>query len=108
MTVNPNNVEQSLQLVTRVLNDFLKSGITEEELRKETGRAVGSFKVGLASSLGIARALSEFEFLGIGVAALDNITNEYLAVTKQSANAAARKYMHPEKAITVIAGTLNS
>ncbi len=94
--------------MTRVLDDFLKQGISEEELRKETGRAVGSFKVGLASSLGIAKALTEFEFLGIGVGALDKITSEYLAVTKEAANAAARLYMSPKRAVTVIAGTLNS
>lgn len=59
----------------------------------------------MAASLGIARALTEFEFLGLGVGALDEITDQYLAVTKKSAQAAAQKYMSPHKAITVIAGT---
>ena len=107
LSVNPNNIEEALGLVSRVLDDYHKKGIGAEELKKETGRAVGSFKVGLASSLGIARALTEFEFLGMGTDALDKITDQYLAVTTKAANETVRKYMCPDKAITVIAGTLN-
>ncbi len=105
LSVNPNNIDRALTLVSQVLTDYLERGINKDELNKEIGRAVGSFKVGLASSLGIARALTEFEFIGLGVKALDEITNNFLAVTRDSANAAAKKYMHPEKALTVIAGT---
>ncbi|HEY9776942.1 MAG TPA: pitrilysin family protein [Planktothrix sp.] len=106
LSVNPANIEKSLQLVSLVLDDYIQNGITEDELLKETGRAVGSFTVGLASSLGIARALTEFEFLGLGVAELDNVSSEYLAITKQQVDSAIRKYLHPSRAITVVAGTL--
>ena len=105
LSVNPANIEKSLQLVSLVLEDYIQNGITEDELLKETGRAVGSFTVGLASSLGIARALTEFEFLGLGIADLDNVANEYLAITKQQVDTAIRKYLHPSRAITVVAGT---
>jgi zinc protease len=106
LSVNPANIDKALSLVSEVLSDYKAKGISEEELAKETGRAIGSFKVGLASSLGIARVLSEFEFLGIGVSELDKITQRYGAVTKKQADAAMNKYMHPEKAITVVSGTL--
>jgi zinc protease len=106
LTVNPKNIETAIGLASKVLTDYLEHGISTDELNKEVGRAVGSFKVGLASSLGISRALTEFEFIGLGVAALDEITNEFLSVTKDAANAAAAKYMHPDRALTVIAGTL--
>jgi zinc protease len=105
LSVNPHNVDKALSLVSEVLKDFLDTGITEEELAKETGRAIGSFKVGLASSLGIARALSEFEFLGMGVAELDKITDRYASITKKQVDDAMRKYMHPDKALTVVSGT---
>jgi zinc protease len=107
LSVNPHNVGQALGLVSRVLDDYQRKGINEQELKKETGRAVGSFKVGLASSLGIAKALSEFEFLGLGAAALDKITDQYLSVTKKAANEAVQKYMSPDRAVTVVAGTLS-
>jgi zinc protease len=106
LSVNPRNIDRALSLVCEVLDDYLDGGISEDELSKETGRAVGSFKVGLASSLGVARALTEFEFLGLGVGELDQITSKYLAVTKAQADEALRKYMHPNQAVTVIAGSL--
>ncbi len=106
LTVNPNNIERAIGLASKVLTDYLDRGISGDELNKEVGRAVGSFKVGLASSLGISRALAEFEFIGLGVSALDEITTEFLSVTKDAANAAAAKYMHPDRALTVIAGSL--
>lgn len=106
LTVNPNNIDKAIGLATRVLDDYLEHGINIDELNKEIGRAVGSFKVGLASSLGISRAVAEFEFLGLGLAGLDKVTDEFLSVTKDSANEAALKYMHPKSAITVIAGTI--
>lgn len=106
LTVNPRNVEKALKLVTLVLDDYLKSGISKEDLAKEAGRAVGSFRVGLASSLGVARVLSEFEFLDIGIGELDHITERYLSTTKEQVDEAMRKYFHPGRAATVIAGTL--
>ncbi|MBA3993573.1 MAG: hypothetical protein C0469_08605, partial [Cyanobacteria bacterium DS2.3.42] len=105
LSVNPSNLDRALALVSEVVQDYLKNGISKDELAKETGRALGTFKVGLSSSLGIARALTEFEFLGLGATELDKITEHYLSLTKEKVDAAARNYFHPEKAVTVASGT---
>jgi zinc protease len=105
-SVNPRNVDRALALVSEVVSDYLENGITDDELAKESGRAVGSFTVGLASSLGVARALAEFEFLGLGVPELDAVARKYSTIKKDQVNAAMRKYFHPSNAVTVIAGTL--
>ena len=107
LSVNPANVDRALDLVLEVLADYLDTGISEDELSKETGRAIGSFKVGLASSAGIARALSEFEFLGLGAGELDKIPSHYLAVSKADADKAMGKYMCPGKSVIVVSGTLS-
>lgn len=107
LTVNPSNIEKALRLVDEVLGDYISRGISPQELSKETGRAVGSFKVGLSSSMGIARVLAELEFLGLGVKELDMLANRYLSVTKKSADAAMQKHFHPESFTTVIAGSLS-
>lgn len=106
LTVNPSNIEKALRLVDEVLGDYISRGISPQELSKETGRAVGSFKVGLSSSMGIARVLAELEFLGLGVRELDLLASRYLSVTKKSADAAMQKHFHPESFTTVIAGSL--
>ncbi|HEY9760537.1 MAG TPA: pitrilysin family protein [Oculatellaceae cyanobacterium] len=105
-SVNPLNVDRAIRLVTEVVNDYMENGISDDELNKESGRAVGSFTVGLASSLGISRALAEFEFLGLGVSALDQVVANYAATTQDQVNAAMKKYFKPSSAVTVIAGTL--
>jgi len=105
LSVNAANLDRALALVSEVVQDYLKNGISKDELAKETGRALGTFKVGLSSSLGIARALTEFEFLGLGAKELDKITEHYLSLTKEKVDEAARHYFHPEKAVTVASGT---
>lgn len=107
LTVNPKNIEKGLYLVDKVLDEYMTRGISEEELSREIGRAVGSFKVGLASSMGIARVLAELEFLGLGTKELDQLSKKYLSVTKQQADDAMRKYFQPKNAIGMIAGTLS-
>ncbi len=107
LSVNPNNVDKALKLVDEVLADYMENGISKQELTKETGRAVGSFKVGLSSSIGIARVIAELEFLGLGVKELDLLGKRYLSVTKKSADNAMRKYFHPDSFTTVVAGSLS-
>jgi zinc protease len=104
-SVNPANADRALRLVNEVVNDYLDNGISQDELEKEAGRAVGSFTVGLASSLGIARAIAEFEFLGLGLEALDTVVSQYASTTKDQVDAAMKKYFCPSKAVTVLAGT---
>ena len=82
LTVNPSNVAKSLRLVDEVLQEFMGRGVSEEELSREAGRAVGSFKVGLSSPYGIARVLTELEFIGLGAEELDIVSSRYLSVTK--------------------------
>lgn len=105
LSVNPNNVDQALQLVDKVLLDYHKKGISKAELEDKVGDAVGSFTVQLRSSSGIAQALTRFEFMGLGIEAMDRLADDFYAVTKPAADAALRKYLHPDRLLTVLAGT---
>jgi zinc protease len=105
LSVNPGNVDKSLELVEKVLLDYHKKGISKHEVEDKVGDAVGSFAVQLRSSTGIAQALTRFEFMGLGIEAMDHIADDFYAVTKAAADAALRKYLHPENLITVLAGT---
>ncbi|MBX9688697.1 MAG: insulinase family protein, partial [Candidatus Obscuribacterales bacterium] len=107
LSVNPANVSTALKLVQEVVDEYMKKGISNEELADEAGRAVGSFLVSLRSSEGIASALTRFEYIGLGVAAMDTVAEDFMSVKKKDVQEALRKYIHPEKAITVLAGTLS-
>jgi zinc protease len=106
ISVNPQNVERSIALINEVLADYLKKGITQDELEDEAGRAVGSFTVQLRTSAGIAGTLAKFESMGLGVCALDTLAQDFTSVTRAQANEALRKYFRPENLTLAMAGTL--
>lgn len=106
LTTNPKNVARALQLTRATLKDYIDRGIDKNDLEKESGRALGSFKVGLSSSLGIARVITEFEFLGLGVGELDKISSRYIDLTKEQVDEAMQRYFHPERMVTVLSGSI--
>lgn len=107
LSVNPSNVSKALRLVKEVVSDYLKKGISANELADEAGRAVGSFLVSLRSSDGIAAALTRFEYIGLGTDPMDTVSDDFMSVTRKDVQQAIAKYFHPELATTVISGTVN-
>lgn len=105
LSVNPVNVDKALALVADVVSDYRAKGITDKELSDEAGRAAGSFKVQLRTSYGMASVLTQFEFLGLGAAAIDRYADDLKAVTKDAVNAAIAKYLDLSTCLTVLAGT---
>src|SRR5262249_11243876 len=88
LSVNPQNVDKALALVNQVVADYLEKGITDEELASEANFASGYFEVQLRRNDAIARTLADFEFLGLGPAAMDNYAQSLLSVTRDEVNEA--------------------
>ncbi|MEO0070206.1 MAG: hypothetical protein ABIK18_05370 [candidate division WOR-3 bacterium] len=91
----------ALDLVTLF---FLFAGIPGSGWGWLTGPFIGSFIVGLGTNGGIASQLLSAERFGFGPQHLDRIPSLVQAVTLEQANRAMRKYVHPERLLTVIAG----
>jgi zinc protease len=104
VTVNPQNVEKAINSALAVLRDYVENGIRPEELADEKSSAIGSFKVGLATNSGLARALWNAEFYGLGVDYIDRYPEIIKAVTVLEVNAAIRKYFRPDHLTVVVAG----
>lgn len=107
VTVAPENIGIAIETALGIVDDFIANGIREEELRDEQSSIAGSFKVGLATNGGVAGQLSSIELYGLGLDYLDRFPDIVRAVTVDQVNAAIRKYLHPEVATTVIAGTFD-
>lgn len=105
LSVNPANIDKALTLVNEVVAEYRQSGIRDKEHADESGRAAGSFVVGLRTSMGMASSITSYEYLGLPLELLDNFSRDVKAVTKDQINAALDKYLNLDKAITVIAGT---
>jgi zinc protease len=106
VTVAPQNIDLAIEATAEIVNDYLADGIREDELKDEQSSMTGSFKIGLATNGGMANQIAGAELFGLGVEYLDEFPSLVSAITKAEVDEAIRKYIHPEVATTVIAGTL--
>ncbi|HEX5084924.1 MAG TPA: pitrilysin family protein [Blastocatellia bacterium] len=106
VTVAPENVALAVGATVEIVKDYIANGIREDELKDEQSSIIGSFKLGLATNSGIASQIAASELFGLGVKYLDEYPSLVSAITKSDVDAAIRKYIHPEVATTVVAGTI--
>lgn len=106
VTVAPQNIDLAIDTTLEIVNDYLAGGIREDELEDEKSSVSGSFKVGLATNAGMAGQIANIELFELGVNYLDEFPGLVAALTKPQIDEAIRKYIHPDVATTVIAGTI--
>lgn len=106
VTVAPENIDLAIDTTLEIVNDYIATGITENELKDEKSSLIGSFKIGLATNGGLASQIAGTEIFGLGISYLDQYPSLISKITKEEVDAAIRNYIHPECATTVIAGTL--
>jgi zinc protease len=104
VSVNPGNVERAIESALEVVRDYVENGMRPEELDDEKSAAIGSFKVGLATNRGLARAIWNAEYYGLGLDYLDHYPDIITTVTLEQVNSAIRKYFRPDHITIVIAG----
>ncbi|HEX4949826.1 MAG TPA: pitrilysin family protein [Blastocatellia bacterium] len=108
VTVAPENVDLAINTTQQIVEDYVNTGITAEELADEQSAMIGSYKLGLATNAGIAGQLASTELYGLGVHYLDEYPDHIRALDKISVDEAIRKYIHPEVMTTVMAGTFET
>mgnify|MGYP001161815451 CR=1 FL=1 len=106
VSTNPANIERVLALVSEVVEKYRSEGISDRELADESSRVYGEFVVGMRNSLGLARAIHQYELIGVGIGVMDTLESAYKAVTKDQVNEAIRKYLRLDTAVTVVAGSI--
>jgi zinc protease len=106
VTVAPENIDLAIDTTLEIVNDYLANGIREDELQDEKSSVTGSYKVGLATNAGMAGQIANSQLFGLGENYLDEFPGLINALTKPEIDEAIRKYIHPEVATTVIAGTI--
>lgn len=90
----------------RELARWYAQGITTEELTAQKTNYVGVFKLGLATSTGMAEALLGALERGEGPEAVDTLGARVGALTLAVVNAAIRSHLDPTKMVVIKAGTL--
>lgn len=105
-TFAPAMLEQGIASAKRQLSAWYEKGVTDDELARRKTDLIGKFKVGLATTDGMAAALLAAIHRGYDVAWLDEFPKKIQALTTADVNGAIRKYLKPESMFIVKAGTV--
>lgn len=106
-TVNPENLNKALPVVQKIVADYVKSGISKQELDEESKRLIGEYIIErMRTPRHLADAISKYEILGLGAKFMDEYPANIRAVTQAQANEAIRKYFQMGKMVTSVAGTV--
>lgn len=107
-SVAPENLERAKGIISGIVNEYLKDGITEAELQTEKSHLSGVFSVYLRSPRHIASRLSFYELAGVDMSYIDNYPDNLDKVTVQDVNEAIRKHFSLDDAVTSVSGTIKS
>ena len=88
------------------IESWWKGGITEKELSARKEGLIGSFRVNLATTSGIANALLQAVQRGYDLSWLDEYPDAINALTTSQVNAAIKKHLDPTRLVLVEAGTV--
>ncbi len=105
-TFSPKLLAKGYNSTMREFKRWVNEGVTAEELKAAKTRAIGSYKVGLSTTGGMATRLLSITQRGYEPSYMDEYPDLINAVTLDEVNNAIKKYIHPDKAITVVAGTV--
>ncbi|HEX8253681.1 MAG TPA: insulinase family protein, partial [Thermoanaerobaculia bacterium] len=106
VNVAPQNLAKAMQSTREEIEKFGREGVTDAEVEAQKSFFAGNYQVGLGSNAGIATSLVNAEKFGFGPRYLDEFPSRIRAVTKAEVNAAARKYLFPERLHVIVAGDL--
>ena len=107
LTVAPENETKALNLIEQIVGDFVKKGMTPEELKADSQRLVGEYIVSrLRTPRQIADGLTKYAFLNLGPEFMDNYAARVQSVTLPQANEAIRKYFDLSSSVLSIAGSI--
>ena len=92
----------ALALVRKVLDDFLKNGPTEDELKAAKANIVGGFALQLDSSKKLTGQLATIGFYGLPLDWLDKYQERMSKVTVADVKAAFARHVQADRLMTVL------
>jgi len=97
-------VQQALQVMKKVLQDFVKNGPTEQQLTAAKQNLTGGFALRIESNKKIVNYLSMIGFYDLPLDYLDQFIDNINQVTKEQITQAFQRRINPEAMVTVIVG----
>jgi zinc protease len=101
---NPQNANKAISLLRSITKQVETGGVTADEVQSAKKYLTGSYPIRLETSAGVAQQLLTAEDFNLGLDYIQKRASLYNDVTVDQVNAAAHKYLHPDKAVLVISG----
>jgi zinc protease len=102
--VSAANVEKTIASIDTEITTLLNNGFTEQEIGESKSYMTGSLPRQLETNAAIASFLLSVETFGLGLDYDERLPALIGAVTKESADAAARRLLDPARATVAVAG----
>ncbi len=102
----PALLEKGIASTRREVERWWKDGVTEDELTARKQGLVGSYRVGLSTTGGLAGAILTDILRGYGVSRLDELPDAVNALTRVEINAAIKKHINPSRMVLIKAGSV--
>ena len=96
--------EGTLELVQRLVSEFLQSGPTDAELDRSKREIAGSFPLSTASNADIVGQLGSIGFYNLPLTYLEDFMQQVQALSVEDVKAAMNKHLGPDSFVIVTAG----
>jgi zinc protease len=102
----PALLDKGVASTKRELLEWHKNGVTDAELARAKGDFVGSYKVGLSTTGGLATTILNTMNRDLPLTFIDEFGNKVNALTKDQVNKAIKSHLNPDSMVLIKAGTL--
>jgi len=102
----PDLLGKGIASTKRQLTAWHKDGITPQELASNKGKFVGSFKLGLSTTTGMATTVLNTLNRDLPLTFVDEFSGKINALTLDQVNGAIKKHLNPEQMVMIKAGTI--
>ena len=100
----PGECEKALGLIEKELRQFIKNGVTKEELADNQANYIGRLPLSLESNGGVVSALLNIHRYKLGMDYYLRYESIVRKVTRTDVVETARKYIDPERLVIATAG----
>ena len=105
-TFAPALLDKGIASAKRQLAMWYEAGVTPAEVEARKTNLIGTYKVGLATTDGMAGALLSAVHRGYDVSWLDEYPNKIASLTTEQVNAVIKKHLKPSEMVLIKAGTV--
>lgn len=102
----PNLLAQGLASTDRELDKWYREGVTAAELERVKTQVAGSYRVGLATTGGMAGSILRMLNAGMPLSFVDDYPNQVAALTLDQVNGSIKRHLDPARMLRVQAGTV--